>query len=184
MALQTINLGTANGGNGTSIRAGGDMINDNFLFGWQPIGCGGTALTHTGNTSETQLAAVTVPAGALGTNGMLRVSMLWGNNNSGNNKIFRARLGGISGTAFAQITHTTNLALSLERLVFNRNAANSQIVSGPVANAGSWSAFTGAMTTMAVNTASAQDVSFTVELANGGDSATLNAYLVELLYRA
>ncbi|HET8708123.1 MAG TPA: hypothetical protein VFM46_17590, partial [Pseudomonadales bacterium] len=88
--------------------------------------------TVTNTLTETTLATVTIPAGLMGSNGQLRITALWSNNNSGNNKTPRVRFGG---TAFYQQTVTNQLANSTLTIIRNRNATNSQ-VGGALGQAG------------------------------------------------
>src|SRR5688500_6060251 len=68
------------------------------------------AASHTGNTTETTLATVTVPANAIGANGRLRVTSLWSHTNSANSKTLRVRFGGAAGTIYTSLTVTTTLS--------------------------------------------------------------------------
>lgn len=137
-------------------------------------------VTHTGDTNETVLATVTIPAGIMGLNGALRITATWSTpGGSGNNKIIRVRLGGISGSGFMATTITT--ALSYEeasRILKNRNSATSQICRQAGSGAGS---STSAVTTISVDTSVAQDLVFTAQLASAGESITLEQYTVELI---
>lgn len=141
-------------------------------------------VTHTGNTSETILATVTIPAGAIGPNGRLRIHSMWSNNNSGNNKTPRIRLGGIGGTNYGPAVQTTQISQIHICEISNRNSASSQVGTiGQNGNGGIGSSAT-ALSTGAINTANAQDVVFTATLANSADSMTLESYVVEVLYGA
>jgi len=137
------------------------------------------AVSHTGNTDETILATVTIPAGLMGLNGVLRIDYLWSVTNSGNNKTVRARLGGIGGTAFLSLANTTVASVRGFRNIQNRGSASSQISEwsdglGPGSTAS-------AVTTGTVDTAAAQDLVFTAQLASAAETITLERYLVELI---
>jgi hypothetical protein len=141
------------------------------------------AAAHTGDTSETTLATVTVPAGAMGANGRIRVTTLWSVTNSANNKTLRVRFGGAAGTAFTNATITTQATHRHQTEWSNRNSASSQ-AGGPAAGTGGFGSATGALVTAAQNTANAVDIVISGQLANSGETVTLESYLVELLYGA
>lgn len=139
----------------------------------------GVAATHTGNTSETALATVTLAAGILGTNGGFMVLSTWDATNNANTKTARIRLGGISGTQLMSVGVTTSPTFHDMRRVRNRNAANSQINSSQSsAVLGSWGTSGAALVTAAIDTASAQDIVLSTQLANSADSQTLASYEV------
>jgi hypothetical protein len=145
------------------------------------LAASGVQLSHTGNTDETALASITIPAGAMGPNGVLRVTSLWSYTNSGNNKNLRVRLGGLAGTQYTGITATTTATLRHQCQIHNRNAANSQVgVTGSLQTYGTNAA---AITTSAINTAADAVLAFTAQLASAGETISLESYLVELLYR-
>lgn len=144
------------------------------------LGASSVAVPLTGTLAETVLATVTIPAGAMGLNGIIRLSSDWTANNSGTTKILRARLGGLAGTIVLQsgIATTTITWNDENRRIMNRGSASSQYIRPTSSNgAGSTAAFTAAT----VNTAVAQDLVFTGDLADVGDTLTLEGYLVELI---
>ena len=149
---------------------------------WQVLARSFAAVSHTGTTSETTLATVTVPAGAMGANGVLRITSLWSYPNNANSKQLRIKFDGnnvlnTSPTTTAQ--HQTIITIG------NRNSASSQVMgSGATASTGGLGNTGTAPATMSVNTALAKDIVFTVTLANSGDTATLEGYLIELSYGA
>ena len=154
------------------------------VFNKQPIrilGASAVAVPLTGSTSETILATIVVPAGSMGTNGLLRVSYLWSMTSSANVKTPRLRLGGIAGTAFYQQTHTTTATLRHQTEIANRNSAASQVSYPSIAGGGGWSTSAQAVTTGTVNTAVAQDLVITGQLASAGETITLESYIVELI---
>lgn len=141
---------------------------------WREIARGSTQASHTGNTNETTVATVSIPAGVMGPNGRLRVTSVW-SQTGGNSKTFRGRLGGIGGTALIATTVTTTGYNSVGTIA-NRNAQNSQIGTGSMGNA--------TPATGSIDTSSAQDLVFTVALTNSGDTGALESYLVEVMYGA
>ncbi len=143
------------------------------------LGQSAAAVSVTGTATETVLATVTVPAGFLGLNGSIDIITLWSNNNSGNNKTFRGRWNGAGGNAFLGVVQTTNVAYSDFRRIANRNSASSQIFFNRVSvSTGGWGAGSSASPTDTVNTSSAVDIVLTAQLANTGDTATLEGYII------
>lgn len=131
------------------------------------------------NTSEGALATIAIPAGAMGLNGILRVTTLWAYTNSGNNKIMRIRLGGISGTAFLELTITTQASTTNIKMIANRGSASSQVTFN--SQSGGTGNTTGAVTTGTVDTSVAQDLVITGQKASAGETLTLESYIVELI---
>lgn len=146
--------------------------------GWRVIAASGVAVPLTGTLTETTLATVTVPAGAMGANGLIRVSSVWSYTNSANTKIVRARFGG---TAVASGSYTTTASAPLNFITSNRASQSSQITG--LSN-GLFSATANAPNTSAINTANAADIVLQGTLANVGETITLESYLVELKYGA
>ncbi len=141
---------------------------------------GAVAASVGATTDETTLATITVPAGAMGPNGLLRVKTLWSFTNSANNKNLRWRLGG---TAFLDATQTTNASYQDRREVHNRNSQSSQVGWAANATAGGGGASTLAVTTAAINTAADTTLLITGQKASAGETLTLEAYLVEVMYK-
>jgi hypothetical protein len=150
---------------------------------WRVLARSAVAAAHTGNTTETTLATIAIPAGAMGPNGALRVTTVFSFTNSANAKTPRVRLGGASGTAFMAPSLTTGDSSMLQRLIMNRNSASSQVGPSSTIN-NSFGGQGGAVVTATVNTASAQDLMITGQLANSGETITLESYIVELLHGA
>lgn len=151
---------------------------------WYTIGQSGAPSSVTGTTNETVLATVTIPAGAMGPNGVIRVTTISTNTAlTGTNKTLRYRLGGISGTLFCSSGNTTNTASSLQRMIWNRNSESSQV--GFISTStGSYVTGTGALGTATVNTAVEQNFVITGLLADATETITLESYLVEILFGA
>ena len=143
----------------------------------------GTAVT--GTTSETALATITIPGGAMGANGVLRITALWTFTGSTNSKTFRVRMGGIGGTAFlnSATTTATNVILSSHTIVYNANSQSAQ--KSYVANSASNGPFgftTSAANTGAIDTSADWSLVISGQLANTGETITLEHYIVEVLY--
>lgn len=159
-------------------------VHTRLLKTWTTLAASAVAASHTGDTTETILATIPLAAGAMGANGIISCTTVWSITNSTNAKTLRGRLGGLSGTAFQTIAVSTSGQISYRdmRVLQNRNAQNSQIIL--LSTSESLGAGTAAPTTMAVDTSVALDLVFTAQLANSGETITLEAYSVELYYTA
>jgi len=152
---------------------------------WQVIAHSAVAVPLTGTTAETALATISIPAAAMGANGLLRVTTDWSHTNNANGKSCRVRLGGLAGTAFMAVVETTGLAFSAQKTICNRGAFNSQVTNQAVGATGPFAAgAASAHLTAAVDMSVAKDLVISGELGNSGDTLTLEQYTVELCYRA
>lgn len=152
------------------------------LGAWKVLAASAVAITHTGVTAKTALATVNVPAGAMGLNGILRVTTLWSVTGSSNAKTVAFELGGSTFFGRAESGAST-VAIRDQREINNRNSAASQVTMSS-ASAASFGVNTAAPTTRTVNTAIAQDLIFYATLASAGETITLESYTVELFYAA
>jgi Protein of unknown function (DUF2793) len=150
---------------------------------WRVLARSGVSAGHTGSTSEATLATIAIPAGAMGPNGLLRVTTVWSFTNSANTKTLRVRLGGSGGTVYQAPALTTGDSTMIQRVIQNRNSASSQVGPSSTIN-NSFGAQGGAVTTSTVDTASAQDLVITGQLALGTETLRLESYLVELAHGA
>lgn len=131
------------------------------------------AVPHTGDTVETTLAPIVIPGGLLGPNGQVLVEYLISWPSSGNNKTFRVKFGG---TLYQSMVVTTGVHLQPHVRVANRGAANSQVGAG-TSNTGYISAGS-AIVTSAVDTDEDVTILITGQLANAGETITLEGYIV------
>lgn len=140
----------------------------------------GTASAITGTTSETTLATIAIPAGAMGPNGKLEIVSLWSYTNSGNTKALRVKIGG---TTMQAVNATTTDVARLTTDIWNANSASSQVgmISGSSVAVG---VVAGTIATAAVDTASAFNVTLTGQLTNTGETITLRGYSVRVLHGA
>lgn len=142
------------------------------------------AVSGANDTNENTLATITIPAGALGTNGFVRLHTLWSFTNNANNKTLRIRYSGAAGTQYLGNVFTTQLALNATTIIGNRNSASSQVGS-TVAISGAATAITvGANATSSVDTSVATTIVVTGQKASAGDTLTLDAYMAEIVYGA
>jgi hypothetical protein len=157
-----------------------DPTKTGLIVGASLLAASAVALSVTGNTNETVLATVSIPAGSMGLNGGVVVKSTWSHTNSANSKTLRIRFGGVSGTAYLSYGATTTATLTeTERRIRNRNSASSQVGNAPtgVQSGGS----SGAIPTSAVDTTAVVDIVISGQLALGSESITLENYEVWLL---
>lgn len=151
---------------------------------WYVLAKSGVADDYTGATAESVRATVTVPGGAMGPNGMLRITAFWsaGANNA-NGKTGRVRFTDTSGATIISCSLASLLSGQVQRMVWNRNSESSQVFFTS-ATTNSFATTTTAEATAAIDTSSDFNIVFTSALANSGDTLTLEGYLVEVSYGA
>lgn len=137
------------------------------------------AVSAAADTNENTLATITVPANAMGTNGIVRVTCDWTFTGSVNSKTWRVKFGGTSyqdnGTTSASVTSIRSWTE-----VRNVGATNSQKGSSyTLTIAGSVPAT--APTTSAVDTTAAVTILITGTKGLAGETLRLDSYLVELI---
>lgn len=137
-------------------------------------------VAHTGTTSETTLATITVPAGAMGANGWLEINTIWTYTNSANVKTWRVRFGGAAGTIWQSVAATTTATVMNFAKIHNRNSAASQV--GTAVGA-VWNATTATPVTDTLNTAIAQDIVISGQLATAAETIAIEAYNVKVCNR-
>ena len=122
------------------------------------------SITHTGNTSETTLKTIVVPANSMGPNGFCIVRVAGQHTNDASNKTYRVRFGG---TSVGSAVVTTSATGVWEFYISNVNATNSQKCSPP---GGVDSSSSAVLTTAAIDTT--QDVTILIQgtLADAADS--------------
>lgn len=145
---------------------------------------GGSTRAAPANTSENILQTVTLPGGTMGANGRLFIVTHWNQTNNANVKTARVRLGGIGGTAFADVPITSSTNSHLLTEIWNQNSASSQRGGVPAANSAPFGTYGSASVTAAVNTASSVDLVITGQKATAGDTLELLFHSVLLFYGA
>lgn len=138
--------------------------------------------TAPADTNENVLATITVPAGAMGANGFIRVTALWGTTSSAGVKTLRIRFGGAAGTAYYSGTQSNNIGSLAVSTIANRNSQSSQVGSAAL-NQPSGANGMGPVTS-AVDTSAATTIVISGQKATAGDTLSLEMYLVELIYQA
>lgn len=179
-------LGTEDGPLPVTISSGARLgyIRDDAMSNvyWATVGASAVAINHTGTTSETVLATVTIPASYIGANGRVRITTSWSYTSSANNKTMRARFGlsgaGTGGTAYLQIQTATGTNFNDVREICNRNSASSQVGKGTFSSFGT---STNSPTTSSIATTSDTEIAITGQLASSGETLTLEYYQVEIL---
>lgn len=152
--------------------------------GWAALPCvlgrGSTSVSHTGNTSETVLATVTLPAAAMGPNGRVNGKCTFNFTNSADSKTLRVRLGGIGGTMFSEVVRGAgDQGYTFAFGFANRNANNSQ-VGDNVLNSNGFGTHTSALPTGAIDTNSTQTIVITGQLASAGNTISLESFQIDL----
>lgn len=130
----------------------------------------------TGTTSETTLASITVPGGALSKQGSIRLIPLLSYTNNANSKSIKVYFGGV---LIYSSTATASASLWFQRCIRNRNALNSQVTES-TSNGGPGTSGV-APTYLTVDTTQNQALTITGTLAATGDTITLEGYTVEIL---
>lgn len=143
------------------------------------LGASAVAVSGAADTNENTLATITVPAGAMGLNGILRVTTLWTITNSANNKTLRVRFGGAAGVDYMGNILTTAANQFHQNIIANRGAANSQI--GHAAAQTSYAPSSGSNVTSSVDTSASTTLVISGQKASAGETITLESYLVELI---
>jgi len=135
----------------------------------------------TGSTTETNMAALRIPANTMGANGVIEVKCFWSYTNSSNNKTILHRLGATSGSGgvsvIGSVIVTTTASSQTMAIIRNNNAVNSQTVfasaSTPFGPSGS------APLTSSQNSAADLYININGQLAVGTETLTLvHAYAV------
>jgi hypothetical protein len=131
--------------------------------------------SHTGDVLLTTKKTVTIPAGLMGANSTLRIYVLTSCTNNANAKNIIVDIGG---TTFSNVTLTSVVGNSKEIKISNRNATNSQVVVQTTSVTGSGNATT---STGAIDFTTSQTLSLKVQLANSGDTISIEDFTVEVL---
>ena len=179
----TVTNGAGTAGNPTlSLPSTVDLSGKTLPGVWRVIANSGVRVTHTGDTAETTLATINVPAGAMGPNGAVRIWVLYSWTNDASNKTPRIRWNGTAGTIIHGFTATTSNGEQLMITIRNRNSEASQVMQ-TAAYAGLGN-LTSAPLTDTVDTTAVVPIVIRGILADGTDSISVEGYTVEVLYGA
>lgn len=153
------------------------------INGWR-VASSGAAASHTGDTNETALATITIPAGGLGPNGVVRLTVNFSCTNNANTKTACIRFGGIGGTRYLNAPLTNQARLHTPIFIYNRNSEASQIAGSNAGNMTGYGQSTTSQVTSTVDTTAATTIVITGQLAVGTDTITLESYVLEYHYQA
>ena len=141
--------------------------------------CSGAVQTKTAAAEEI-LAKITIPAGILTANSIIRIFHTWTNTNNANSKIIRVRFGTNGTTADTQVfiaTITTTVSYRTITEIAMRNATNSQGVF-PASGLGT---NTGALNTAAIDITGVTYIDLTGEVtSHPGDALQLEFFVIEI----
>lgn len=143
------------------------------------IGSSGAASSISSGTAEAQLASIPLLGNALGANGKLRIETRWSYTNSANNKTMRVRLGGSGGTVYMGVTVTTTATQQWLTIIRANNSMSAQ--KGYSSSAAVYTATTAALVTSAIDLTASTTIYISGQPASGGETVTLEEYLVELI---
>jgi hypothetical protein len=149
----------------------------------QILGASAVAVSAPADITEDVLATITVPANAMGANGVLRISLRFTFTNNANTKTLRARWSGITGTSLiGSLSQTTQTEVTWNGsiVVANRNATGSQLTHAEALTGAGSVTVTGNQP-LSVDTTASTTIVITGQKAVAGDTLTLESYLVELI---
>ena len=145
----------------------------------QVLGQSAVAASHTGNTNETTVATINIPAGSAGANGRIEVKAEFTFPSSANIKTLRIKLGA---TTLWSGTPTTATHFDVSLSIANRNSASSQRWRALHSSSGNTVGDTSG--TASVDTSASVDITITVQLASGAETVTLESYQAILYPKA
>ena len=149
------------------------------------LGMSNVAIPLTGTVAITALVTISVPAGVMGLNGVLRVTTTWTCTNNANAKTARFNFGaagsGTGGTQYLSSNLASTTGTRDMRMVANRGSVSSQFGMPAGTPVGGWGTTAGALCTTTVDTSAASEICICGTLASSGDTLTLESYSVELM---
>lgn len=149
------------------------------LKGVHILHCDGSLITFTGAATIQTMKTITVPGGAMGPHGQLRVTFLFGFSAGTPAPFIRLRFGGVSGALYAeQFGSSVAMTGQWQVRISNRGVVNSQI---GMATATVFNVSNGSDVTSSLNTNNDQDLVFQGGLLNAAHSVFLKNVLVELM---
>jgi len=134
---------------------------------------------HTGDTDETTLKSYEIPAGTLGITGVVRIKVTGVSRGNNGAKTYKLKLGGTVIATLSVAADVSDLSWTLFAACHNLGAVDSQ----------GWSAFwvdesaidiNKTATTSAINTANAQTLEITGQLANAADECEVRDWTIEI----
>ena len=137
----------------------------------------GAGTSHTGSTAETTLATVTLPARVMGTDGLLRVTSFWTFTGAGGTRTPRVKFGGtnVAGNSNASTILSQNIITNV-----SNKTASTQTATGLGLSTGV-GAIAATSLALSIDTTADVTILLTGQLANSGDSVTLDRYMIEVV---
>jgi len=170
----------AQGGTGeTSARAAAAALGTGYILAQSAV-----PVSVTGTLVETTLATITVPAGAMGPNGRIVVTVLFSSTASSNTKVYRVRFGGAAGQSYLALNQSTNSQNRVQCEIANRNSASSQVGAPATSTYTAFGASAGTLVTSTVDTTASTTIVVTGTLADTGETITLQSYSAVVFYGA
>lgn len=157
---------------GVTNAAGGDLRVGSYVLAQSAV-----QVTAPADTAFNSLATITVPAGALGNNGMLEVLSSWSVTNNANAKLAGVRLNGSTGTVIHQDSVASVVSSTQFAVMANRNSASVQVMGNPNTSGGLGVSATGGNTD-SVNTNNSFTINLVGQKAVGSDTLSLEMYKV------
>lgn len=144
----------------------------------QILGASSVPFNFPADTSEDIGATINIPP--LSATAIIRYRLRFSQTNNANAKTVRLRLGGIAGTDYLTAQNLASAAaFQFGGVIGNNAATNAQ--KGNVDLGGATALFAGPNVTGALDTSVATTLVITAQKGTGGDTVTLESYLVELI---
>jgi hypothetical protein len=169
--------------NGGTAGASAQVAAQGLSTGWV-VAKSGVSTPSTNTTSEEVIVTITIPAGAMGPNGCLRLISSWSALNNANVKTVRWRLGGLAGTILETGVLTSRSGGTNTLLISNRNAQNSQISCGTGMDSSGTSFGVNPNIASAIDTSASTTLVLTSQKATGTDTQAVEQYIAEIFYGA
>jgi hypothetical protein len=145
---------------------------------WRNLVSTNVALSHTGDTAETDLFSFTIPANTFTANSILEYNIIASNNaNNANSKIIKLKIGT---TDLISINLVSTRAVYRIGQMINRNSQSSQIITPPTSGSGVGTV-NSAITTVNIDFSVSQSLTVTANLGNPSDTLILEALNIKIL---
>lgn len=151
------------------------------LAGVRPLAQSGTPASVTATTAEEVLATITVPAGAMGSNGRIAVDYSLTLTGSGNLKTWRVRINtvgnGLTGTVMGDGSTISAASISGHQWAgIQARTATTQVgLQGGATNV-NWNTSATALATATIDTTAPWEIVITGQKASSGETLTLEAF--------
>ena len=138
-------------------------------------------VTVTGTLTETILASVPIPAGAMPANGMARLTWTATMTNNADTKTINLRYGTAAGVTGAVISNSVQTTIATQQSIWilrNRGVTNGQTIYGTNVPYGTT---TNGNSSPSLDSTAATFMNITATLTNVADSITLNGWTLEVI---